>query len=266
MISGSQPCLNSSRIYIMLCPKSQRTSGHISLSENHLAALNSLYHTQYTFLPSMAAVTTSHSTQAPKPGLVARTTYERLHSNEDLPVRVGTPDAIEMPTLGDQSRSADSESAVSLAPQSHTRGQPSLSTKLLRKVHLLGTAWWLLEVAASILSLLCLVGIAVVAFVNQGRPLTMTRHPSFLTLNATLSTLSTLNRSLLMVPVGSAVMQDLWLWYGERNHSGKRNLGNLDIANAASRGPGGSTLLLPQHRGKRYVPLLCLPNPSLMIW
>lgn len=134
----------------------------------------------------MAFVATSHRSKAPKPGLVARTTYERLHSNEELPVSMSASDAIEMPTLGAQNHNADSESAISLAPQSHVAGQPSLSTKILRKTRLLGIAWWLPKVAASVLLLLCLVRTAVVAFVNRSSPLTMTRHPSFLTLNATL--------------------------------------------------------------------------------
>jgi hypothetical protein len=111
--------------------------------------------------------------------------------------------------------------------------------------------WWLPELVSSLMSLLCLAGIIVLAYANTGVPLAMTRRPTGLTLNATLAILSTLNKSLLLVPTSSAIMQDLWLWYSRRGAGRTSKLRNLDVADLASRGPRGSISLLFRYRGRR---------------
>jgi hypothetical protein len=182
------------------------------------------------------------SYESPQPGeeLLSRTDTDSSKLLSEQDITPGAPD--DLPS---------GAAPVRPAPLSH----PSISTRILKKLGLLSIAWWIPEIAASLLSLGCLASVAIVSFVNNGRPITMLKLPTALSLNATLSVLYTLNRSLLLVPVSSAIMQDLWIWYTARRR-GKNctsRFRHLDVANAASRGPWGSSTLLFRYRGRRYV-------------
>lgn len=78
--------------------------------------------------------------------------------------------------------------------------------------------------------------------------------PSSLTLNGLIALLSTLIRAALMVPVGSALSQEAWVWFSAtgQNGKGQGQLSDFETLDAASRGAYGSLLLLCQMK-RRYL-------------
>jgi len=61
-----------------------------------------------------------------------------------------------------------------------------------------------------------------------------------ITLNSAASWLTTITKSMLLVPAAACIDQSSWIYYASR----ARNLGALSVYDAASRGPWGSMQLL----------------------
>lgn len=111
--------------------------------------------------------------------------------------------------------------------------------------------WWLPEIFASIFSVACLVCIVIILRVYDHRGLDQVNFPSGLTLNGVVALIATINRVALLVPVGSTLSQEAWLWYSPVvQHEVRRTcLGDLELSDDASRGAWGSLKFLL--RGRR---------------
>ena len=111
------------------------------------------------------------------------------------------------------------------------------------------------EILATLLSTVTLISIIVVLHRYEHRALQDLDLPSGLTLNGLIALLSTILRVTLMVPVGSALSQELWLWLRQRSRDSnpRRELQDLEISDAASRGAWESLLFLI-HTRRRHVP------------
>lgn len=107
--------------------------------------------------------------------------------------------------------------------------------------------WWMPEIFASMLSVVSLISLIVVLRHYEGRGIHDLNLPSSLTLNGLVAILSTLIRVSLMVPIGSAISQEVWLWLSKvtKNHG---RLRNLEFSDAASRGAWGSLIFLIRAR------------------
>ena len=115
--------------------------------------------------------------------------------------------------------------------------------------------WWLPEIFASIISVASLIAIVIVLRNYHGRVLDNVNLPYRLTLNGLLGLLSTINRVALIVPVGSAISQEVWLWLSDtrKTSNGYGRLHDLELSDAASRGALESLGFLFQVRRQRYV-------------
>ena len=102
---------------------------------------------------------------------------------------------------------------------------------------------WLWEVAASILGILCLVSIIGVLIFENGRPLDDWRLGIAPT--AVVSFLGTLTKSTMLLATSEVISQSKWLHFQQA----PQKLSDLEIFDAASRGPyGAAMLMLRKHR------------------
>ena len=108
--------------------------------------------------------------------------------------------------------------------------------------------WWLPEIGASLVSVACFVALVAVVRHFQGVGVQDTGLPSNLTLNGLIALLSTFNRVALMVPIASAMSQEVWVWLSETRKRRKGQLRDLETTDAASRSAFGSFLFLFQYR------------------
>lgn len=102
--------------------------------------------------------------------------------------------------------------------------------------------WWP-ELLASLLSVASLASLIVVLLHYHGRGINDLHLPSSLTLNGLVAILSTLIRVSLMVPIGSAISQEVWLWLSKPQKN-RGQLRNLEFSDKASRDPWGSLIFL----------------------
>ena len=100
--------------------------------------------------------------------------------------------------------------------------------------------WWLPELFASSLAFASLVSIIVVLRAYRGRDIQDVQLPRYLTLNGLIAILATISRAALMVPVGSVMSQECWLWLS----NSRGLLGDIEHFDVASRGAWGSVRLL----------------------
>lgn len=109
--------------------------------------------------------------------------------------------------------------------------------------------WWMPEIVASLFSIASLLSIVIVLKVYEGRSINHLNLPNWLTLNGLVATISTFNRVCLMLPVGSALSQEAWLWFSRASQDSKvsSRLRDLERSDRASRGVWGSILLLSAH-------------------
>ena len=107
--------------------------------------------------------------------------------------------------------------------------------------------WWLPELFASLLSVASLASLIAILSHYQGQGIHDLHLPSSLTLNGLVAILSTLIRVSLMVPVGSALSQEVWLWLSKAQKD-NGTLQNLEFSDAASRGSWGSLIFLVRGR------------------
>ena len=120
--------------------------------------------------------------------------------------------------------------------------KPSLKRKKRSELR-----WWLPEILASVLSLVSFASLVVLVWHYQDRSLDDLRLPGSLTLNGLVSIIATINRAALMIPVGSIMSQEVWLWLSKR----RGRLADLELSDAASRGAWGSAQFL-LHARKRF--------------
>ncbi|KAF4556796.1 Hypothetical protein D9617_1g086780 [Elsinoe fawcettii] len=106
--------------------------------------------------------------------------------------------------------------------------------------------WWLWETTATLLSLGCLVTIIVLLARADSAPVSSWSSKTF-TLNSLIATLSTLMRVSLMVPIAAAIGQQKWLWLQPTLNHRQRQLEDIEVVDAASRGPWGSLVMLLTH-------------------
>lgn len=97
---------------------------------------------------------------------------------------------------------------------------------------------WLLEMISSILALGLLIGIAIIFWYMNNMPLSAWR--ARISLNATISILTTACTTALMHGVSAFIGQSKWLHF----KNGPRKLADFGKIDGASRGVGGSILLL----------------------
>ncbi|KAF4259981.1 hypothetical protein CNMCM8812_005661 [Aspergillus fumigatus] len=97
---------------------------------------------------------------------------------------------------------------------------------------------WLLESISSLMALGLLLGIAIIFWYMDNKPLSAWRGP--ISLNATISILTTACTAMLMHGVSTFIGQSKWLHFKNR----PRKLADLETFDGASRGVWGSILLL----------------------
>ncbi|KAJ9604775.1 hypothetical protein H2200_010890 [Cladophialophora chaetospira] len=118
--------------------------------------------------------------------------------------------------------------------------------------------WWLPEIFASVLSVACLVCIVIVLHQYDGRGLDEIDFPTGLTLNGVVALLATINRVALMIPVGSTLSQEAWLWFSPaaQHKACRTRLVDLELSDNASRGAWGSVKFLLRGR-RRWLACIC---------
>lgn len=107
------------------------------------------------------------------------------------------------------------------------------------------TRWWP-ELLASLLSIIALIAIVIVLKVYEGRSIDNLNLPSYLTLNGLIALIATFDRIFLVIPIGSALSQDAWLWFAQNNQKNypRSRLRDLSRSDAASRGAWGSLIFI----------------------
>jgi len=129
-------------------------------------------------------------------------------------------------------------------------GQPAQTPP--RKGVFTSLRWWWPEVLAALCALTALVAIVGVARYYRGHSVdgVSVQSQSGLSLNGLIALLSTIARAALLVPVASALSQDVWLCLseGSQGPTGRGQLRDLEISDDASRGAWGSLLLLRHFR------------------
>ena len=105
---------------------------------------------------------------------------------------------------------------------------------------------WTPELLASLFSILALLAIVVVLRVYDGRSIEDLNLPRYLTLNGQIALIATFDRVFLVIPVGSALSQEAWLWFAKNDGRSqpRSRLRDLDRSDAASRGAWGSFMFL----------------------
>lgn len=123
--------------------------------------------------------------------------------------------------------------------------------------------WWFPEILASIISIASLLATVIVLRHYDGLGLNDLNLPNSLTLNGIIAAIATLNRVALMVPVGSAMSQEVWLWFSSVAHKDtcRSRFLDLNLSDAASRGAWGSLVFLFVAR-RRFVPPSLMPMRS----
>lgn len=105
---------------------------------------------------------------------------------------------------------------------------------------------WLPELAALFTAFICCICIAIVLRVYEGSGVAELNLPSRLTLNGVVAVIATFLRVSLLVPVASALNQEVWLWLrsNARGTHPRSQLGDIRLSDAAARGTWGSLQLL----------------------
>lgn len=111
--------------------------------------------------------------------------------------------------------------------------------------------WWP-EILAALCALIALAALVALVRYYRGRSIDWPSPDSQYnpSLNGLIALLSTIARAALLIPVASALSQDVWLCLsdGSRGLAGRGQLRDLEISDDASRGAWGSVLLLRHFR------------------
>ncbi|KAF7515906.1 hypothetical protein PCG10_002689 [Penicillium crustosum] len=113
------------------------------------------------------------------------------------------------------------------------------------------TSNWILEVLSCVLSLGFLVAIIVVLASYDGKPIP--DWPCGITLNALVSVLSTFMKAAMAFAVTEGLSQLKWSWFTRR-----KNLGDMALLDAASRGPLGAAMVLFRFLPRHLVTFGCV--------
>lgn len=118
------------------------------------------------------------------------------------------------------------------------------STTSIRRVSIL--RWWLPELSATAFSIASLLAIVTVLQFYDAKSLADVNLPRYLTLNGLIAALATFDRVFLIVPVGSAISQETWLWFAEnaKTTNPRSRLLDLTVSDQASRGAWGSFMFI----------------------
>ena len=130
-----------------------------------------------------------------------------------------------------------------------TDNHSAQSIKSTAAVNIDTSSWfrsWLPEILASILSVISMGSLIVLLKVYERHRLEDINLPGSLTLNGLVALISEIARVALMIPVGSAVSQEIWLWLSRvRTGSTRRSqVQDLELSDAASCGALGSFMFL----------------------
>jgi Protein of unknown function (DUF3176) len=170
-----------------------------------------------------------------QPDSIASTSYDPLAVDTSLatPHKLGPS----FTTRSDELSLIDHPTYSTAPPSYHKRSRPP---------SLLFFRWWLPEILASVLSIAAILAIAIVLRVYNGRSLENLGLPKYLTLNGLIAAIATFDRVFLIVPVGSAISQEAWLWFAsnDRVAKPKSRLRDLNLSDAASRGAWGSFIFI----------------------
>ncbi|KAK4956665.1 hypothetical protein LTR10_006192 [Elasticomyces elasticus] len=114
-------------------------------------------------------------------------------------------------------------------------------------------AWWMPELVATLLSVALFVSIVAILRRSEGRGITEVDLPHNVTLNGFIAALATLNRAFLVAPLGSALMQELWLFYAaeSRKENPSSRLIDLKAYHEASQNAFGAMKYLIRRRQPR---------------
>ena len=131
----------------------------------------------------------------------------------------------------------NSNTVEKVAPESRKR-KHGKATTIWKHCQRIVSDTWILESAALVLALLCLVAIFVLTGVLANKPL-HTWH-SYFGINTILSGLGTVMKGGVMLSTATALGQLNWIWFDHQNHP----LQDFNIHDEASRGPIGAAKLL----------------------
>ncbi|KAK3061239.1 hypothetical protein LTS18_006703, partial [Coniosporium uncinatum] len=106
-------------------------------------------------------------------------------------------------------------------------------------------AWWWWELAAAMLSNICIALIFLTFAITHGKPLTTWTLPIFP--NAVVSVLATIAKSALTLLVAESISQLKWLYF-----ESAQRLRDLDAFDGASRGPWGAAMSMWSTKGKAW--------------
>lgn len=143
-------------------------------------------------------------------------------------------------------------------PESDTGGDASSRAKCQRVLEKSVDQWWLWELLAWAVAVLAFLGIIILLQTRNHKPvpdwtikttLSGRTYETKITINAVISLFSTVLKSMIMIPVAAAISQLKWLWF----HNGRNKLSDVQLFDAANRGPLGSIVLLWQMRGRQIV-------------
>jgi len=136
---------------------------------------------------------------------------------------------------------------------SHTERHPKTRSSRLWLV-----AWWAPEIIASFLSIAAFATIIGILRKYEGRGISEINLPFHTTLNGMIAALATLNRAFLVAPLGSTLIQELWLFYATeaRKATPSSRLIDLKAYDEASRNAWGAIKFLFRRRRPRWVTIL----------
>ncbi|KAL3455907.1 hypothetical protein BJX64DRAFT_53600 [Aspergillus heterothallicus] len=121
---------------------------------------------------------------------------------------------------------------------SEVGSEPQIATTEYKRYPVLSPNEWLLELITSFLALGLLIGIAIIFWYMDNKPLDA--WTGRVSLNATISILTTACTTALMYGVSAFIAQSKWLHF----RTGSRKLSDFETFDGASRGVWGSILLL----------------------
>lgn len=127
-----------------------------------------------------------------------------------------------------------------LKDRSKAEGLKKAHSRLGRLWTWIATDSWTLEYAALVIAVASLASIGILLGIYGKRPTSAWTYT--VTLNSVLSTLATVMKGSMLLPVGACLSQLKWAWY----HHEKRSLLHFQLFDAASRGPLGAASLLYQ--------------------
>jgi hypothetical protein len=175
---------------------------------------------------------------------VVEGSYRPLASSDDMHLgagsrsdAVGSPNPISSSPRNDGTTDDQDFNNSMLYKQSAGRKHGTALERFAATCRLQALDSWLYECAALAFSVGCLVALAVMLGINDGKE--TPQLPYDITLNALISVLSTAAKSSLLFAIAGTLGQVKWAWFMER-----RELSDMQTFDDATRGPWGALILL----------------------